>query len=55
MKKLALAVALTCMAALPASAQPDPFAQARIGWNKPQKPFRVIEVPTGAEAVATVP
>jgi metallo-beta-lactamase class B len=28
---------------VPAQAQTDPFGQARIFWNKPQKPFRVID------------
>ncbi len=27
----------------PAFAQTDPFAKARVEWNKPQKPFRVID------------
>jgi metallo-beta-lactamase class B len=43
MKKLAALAALALLLPICASAQPDPFAQARIGWNKPQKPFRVID------------
>ena len=43
MKKLAALAVLTLLAAQPALAQTSPFAQARIGWNKPQKPFRVID------------
>ena len=45
MKKIAAAAVLALAATMPASAQAQtsPFAQARIGWNKPQKPFRVID------------
>lgn len=47
MNKITAAAALTLLATVslsgPATAQPSPFAQARIGWNKPQKPFRVID------------
>jgi metallo-beta-lactamase class B len=42
MKKIALA-ALAALSLSPALAQTDPFGQARIFWNKPQKPFRVID------------
>ena len=43
MKKIAALAVLTLLAVSPAMAQTSPFAQARIGWNKPQKPFRVID------------
>jgi len=37
--------ALALLLAMPsfAGAQTDPFAKERIAWNKPQKPFRVID------------
>ena len=36
-------MSLVLLAASPALGQADPFAKARIEWNKPQKPFRVID------------
>lgn len=38
----ALAITLNMAAALGGSQPTDPFAQARLDWNKPQTPFRVI-------------
>jgi metallo-beta-lactamase class B len=43
MRKTAIITFLALLAASPAFAQADPFARARIEWNKPQKPFRVID------------
>ena len=43
MRKTAIITMLALLAASPAFAQADPFAKARIEWNKPQKPFRVID------------
>jgi metallo-beta-lactamase class B len=38
-----LAIPALLLAILPAEAQSDPFARQRAEWNKPQKPFRVID------------
>ncbi len=43
MKTIAGIAALALLAIAPAQAQTDPFAKQRIEWNKPQKPFRVID------------
>ena len=43
MRKTAIVMSLVLLAASPALGQADPFAKARIEWNKPQKPFRVID------------
>lgn len=43
MRKSAIITVLALLAAGPAFAQTDPFAKARVEWNKPQKPFRVID------------
>lgn len=47
MKTIAAIAALTLLLPLSlsgaASAQPAPFAKERVAWNKPQKPFRVID------------
>ena len=43
MRKTAIVMGLALLAAGPAFGQADPFAKARIEWNKPQKPFRVID------------
>ena len=43
MKTIGGIAALALLAIAPAQAQTDPFAKQRIEWNKPQKPFRVID------------
>ncbi len=43
MKTITGLAALALLLTAPALAQPDPFGKARIDWNKPQKPFRVID------------
>jgi metallo-beta-lactamase class B len=43
MRKSAIITVLALLAAAPAFAQADPFGKARVEWNKPQKPFRVID------------
>jgi metallo-beta-lactamase class B len=48
MRKTAIVMGLALLAAGPALGQnrgqtADPFSKARIEWNKPQKPFRVID------------
>ncbi|HJR57526.1 MAG TPA: subclass B3 metallo-beta-lactamase [Rhizomicrobium sp.] len=43
MRKTAIITVLALLAAGPAFSQADPFARQRIEWNKPQKPFRVID------------
>jgi metallo-beta-lactamase class B len=43
MKKMLGLAALVLALTNGAQAQPDPFGQQRIAWNKPMKPFRVID------------
>jgi metallo-beta-lactamase class B len=43
MNKIALMAVAMGLGFAPAQAQTDPFARQRLEWNKPQKPFRVID------------
>jgi metallo-beta-lactamase class B len=43
MKKIVLPAVALALILSQAQAAPDPFAKQRMEWNKPQKPFRVID------------